>query len=366
MVNDRQVQKAGDNSQQFQASNIIINQGITEERARVIMDEKLQSTVQYYTQEAHHIAEQRIKLFADDLIPKLVKENLLDELKDPSIQILLSESQRTAASSERPADYSLLSELLIHRIEKGRNRNVRAGISRAIEIVDKISDDALLGLTVAFALAQYRPVSGNIFQGLDVLCNLFEKLCYDSLPLDGEWLEHLDILDAVRINSFGTLKKFEEYYCERLSGYVGVGIRRDSDNYAIAIAMLQKLALPETLLINHDLNEGYVRIPVTNEDEIKNIQLIISLNKDIMPQRVLLTTEQKQTLHQIYALYENNESMSRDIKKKFCDEVIKRPSFNVVREWWNKIPVSFSITAVGRVLAHANAKRNDESLPDFD
>ncbi len=59
-------------------------------------------------------------------------------------QLLLVEAQKAAASTERVADYDLLSELLIHRFEKGENRVMRAGISRAVEIVDKISDDAML------------------------------------------------------------------------------------------------------------------------------------------------------------------------------------------------------------------------------
>lgn len=50
--------------------------------------------------------------------------------------------------TERPADYSLLSELLIHRLQSGQERNVRVEVSRAIEIVSEVSDEALQGLTV--------------------------------------------------------------------------------------------------------------------------------------------------------------------------------------------------------------------------
>ena len=110
---DKLTQKAGDNSQQFQAATVIVNNGIDEKRAREIVDEKLFEVINGYSQEAHTIAQQRIQIFADDLIPKLVKESLLDELKDPSIQVLLSSAQKTAAATERSADYSLLSELLI-------------------------------------------------------------------------------------------------------------------------------------------------------------------------------------------------------------------------------------------------------------
>ena len=39
------------------------------------------------------------------------------------------------ASTEREADKELLSELLIHRIQKGENRHVRAGVSQAVKII---------------------------------------------------------------------------------------------------------------------------------------------------------------------------------------------------------------------------------------
>ena len=102
-----------------------------------------------YTQEALAIANSRVAEFENQLLPKMeALDGALEAFADPSFQILLVEAQKTAASTERPADYALLSELLIHRFQKGENRIVRAGISRAIGIVDVISDDALLGLTI--------------------------------------------------------------------------------------------------------------------------------------------------------------------------------------------------------------------------
>ena len=204
---EKQSQEAGDNSQQFQANTVIVQNGIDEKRAREIVDEKLREVIMTYTQEAHAVAESRIHLFTNDLIPKLVKANLLDELKDPSIQILLSEAQKTAASTEREADYSLLSELLIQRVKKGNDRNVRAGVARAVEVVGEISNDALLGLTVAQSFSSILPASGDIETGVKVFSSIYEKIIYDPLPFDSLWLENLDILDAIRINQFGAFKK---------------------------------------------------------------------------------------------------------------------------------------------------------------
>lgn len=368
MTSDKQIQKAGEKSQQIQAQNIIINNGIEEKRAREIFMEMFNVARKDLTNEAYNVAMQRVTQFENDLIPKMEKiDGAMNEFANPDFQFLLTNAHKTAAATERTADYSILSELLLHRIKKGENRKIRAGISRAVEIVDELSDEALLGLTVSFAVETYRPTSGNISEGLDALNDLFKKLYDDTLPFDMEWLDHLDILDAVRISTFGTLKKYEEYYSEQLPGYCVVGINKSSENYIKAVEMLKEAALPENILCSHELNEEYVRIPVRDEQDIENIRLIKNVNVagNIIPLSENLADEQRQLLHQIYTMYENNENLKEDIKKKFCDELVKRPYLNLIRNWWNNIPTSYKITAVGRVLAHANAKRVDGTLPDL-
>lgn len=51
MENNKQLQKAGDNSQQLQMVNPIINVGITEERVREIFSEMNAIARQSYTQD---------------------------------------------------------------------------------------------------------------------------------------------------------------------------------------------------------------------------------------------------------------------------------------------------------------------------
>lgn len=155
-MGNKQNQKAGDNSQQLQADNMIVHLGIDEKRAREIYQEMNLQVRRDYTKEALEIANSRVTEFENKLLPKMdAVDGALEAFADPSFQLLLVEAQKTAASTERPADYELLSELLIHRFQKGENRITRAGISRAVEIVDKISDDALLGLTVFHSVSYF-------------------------------------------------------------------------------------------------------------------------------------------------------------------------------------------------------------------
>lgn len=208
MINS-QSQKGGDSSTNIQTQQMIVHVvGIDEKRAREIYQEMNLQLRKDYSQEALNIANARVVEFENRLMPKMAQvEGALEAFADPSFQLLLVEAQKTAASTERPADYDLLSELLIHRFQKGENRITRAGISLAVEIVDKISDEALLGLTVTHAVKVFTPVSGDIHQGLDVLNDMFGKLFYSELPAGHAWIDHLDILNAVRLNQFGGLKK---------------------------------------------------------------------------------------------------------------------------------------------------------------
>ncbi len=188
------------------------------------------------------------------------------------------------------------------------------------------------------------------------------------LPSNNEWLEHLDIIDAIRINSFGKLKKLEAYYYDHLNGYCLIGIKQDSENYLKAIEMLKQSLLPQTLLIEHELNEKYVRLPIAREQGIDDIRLIQMVNTNGVkkPIKKTLTEDQKRVLHKIYTMYDNDKKLKEELKTRFCDELIMRPYLSKVREWWNNITSPFRLTAVGKALAYANAKRCDESIPDLD
>jgi hypothetical protein len=348
-VENKQIQKAGDNAQQLQSNNMTVNIGIDEKRAREIYQEMNVLAIKNYTDEARNIANARITEFENKLLSKMeVVEGALQSFTDPGFQLLLVSAQKTAAATERKEDYDLLSELLIHRFQKGENRKIRAGISHAVKIIDEISDDALLGLTVAHSVSCLRPVTGDISQGLKVLNDLFEKIIYNQLPADIEWLDHLDILDTIRISSFGNFKKIKQYYSELLDGYISVGIEKSGENYLKAIEILKQVGLSDDILVDHALNSDYVRVNVPAKDQIE---------------RNPLSDIQKNAIKSVYDLYKlDNDTKNKNIEQ-FMIEWNKFPNLKKLQEWWDNIPESFNITMVGKVLAHANAQRCDKSLP---
>lgn len=325
---NRQTQKAGEGSQQIQADKMIVNVGIDEKRAREIYKEMNTQLRKDYSQEAFEIASSRVSEFENRLMPKMdAVDGAMEAFADPSFQLLLVEAQKTAASTERPADYDLLAELLIHRFQKGENRVTRAGISRAVEVVDEISDEALLGLTIFHAVSTFFPASGDINQGLNTLNDLFGKVIYGELPTGNEWLDHLDILDAVRINSIGNLKTIEQYYPEILGGYVEVGIEKDSENHKKGIELLRSNALPLNILIEHSLNSNFMRLNLPNENQISSLTLQQPTinNGQLVVITKPITENQINAIKEIYALDKKDNGIKQENIKQLMVEWDKQP-----------------------------------------
>ncbi len=365
MMNDiKQTQKAGDGSNQFQAGTIIINNGIDEKRAREICSEMFEVARRDLTAEAYEVASNRVLEFENDLIPKMQKiDGALESFADPAFQIVITNAHKTAACTDQPADYALLSELLIHRVQCKGNRVTTTGIGRAVEIVDKISDEALLALTITFAIMEYGPDDGSILQGLDTLDKFFSKLYYAELPEGREWLEHLDILDCVRTLPFAN-KKFEDILIKKLDGYCVVGIKRDSENHENAEKILGTLG--KHILIPNELDEDYLRIAINSKASIETFTIDGTIDGNPnQPIKCELTNSQRQAIHQVFELYEKDTLTLDRMKKSFIDELKKRPYLSLVMNWWNQIPRDFYTTTVGNVLAHANAKRCYNTLADL-
>lgn len=356
----RQSQKAGANSQQVQAGIINIYQGIDEKRAREICDEKFDLIRKEFSSEALQIANERVSRFEDSLIPKMKRiDGALEFFSDPAFQYLISKAHRTAACTDRDGDYDLLAELLIHRIQKKNSRKDCAGINRAIEIVDQITDEALSSLTVFFSVEQFYPMANTLSQGLDILDSLYGKLPLDLLCSDNSWLEELDVLDAARYSTIVGLKKLEEYWKESFSGFVNTGINKDSNLWPDIENMLLSVGLNRFVLKSNELLPDFFIVPVIQKNEISNLRFLNEGHK------VHITSDQIIVLEKIYDLYETTSQEKKIAYDNFIKKIDTYKNIAIVRKWWNSIPHAITVTSVGRVLAHSYAKKCDNNLPDI-
>lgn len=360
MENSKQIQKAGDDAQQIQGESVTVNNGFSANDVANIFKALVPMSIQNYTKEAYRIAEERITCFENKLLPRIEEiENAIPMFADPVFQVQLKNAQRSAAVSDREDDYELLTELIIAHVEKGANRKNRIGIQKATEIVGLIDNDALCALTVTHAISSFVPLQLTAKEGLQDLNRLFTRLTYQKLPEGVDWIEHLDILGAIRINAFGRNKKISEIYTKILNGYACVGIEKQSDNYKKTLELLTNINLDQRALIDNPFLEGYVCLPVYNKDAIHNIKMVNTNGTRNLNEKEL------DVLYSIWDMYDTGDQLQDEVNKKFMDMWDSFEALRTVRVWWEDISRGFSITSVGKVLAHTNAKRCDKRIPDL-
>ena len=358
MLEKIQKQVSGDNSTQFQVENLVL--GITEQRAREIFNELFEIAQKRFSIEAGQIANKRIDDFKKQFIDKLMSEsgNLL-LLKDPYFQFRIINAQCTAATTDRKKDYDLLSELLLNRHVWKEGRKNRVAYSKAIEIVSDIDDDALTALTAIYSIILLEPDGKFCRSYKDILStfdNLLKKVLTSNLPLGREWIEHLDMLNTARYSSTRSLKKIEQIFAERFVGYFSAGIRFDSDEYNKALKILHEINFDKSLLAKNDLIDGYWIVPVMNFESIQNLTVT---NSSTGKTRCISEKESK-ALIEITKMYDKNINTENLIK----EEIKNYKNLDVFREWWNKIPCSFTLTKIGVALAYANIRRLVDGIPE--
>ena len=359
-MESKQIQKAGNGSQQIQAESITIINGVTEERVRAIFTEQSQLARKEYTEDAYRIADERVGKFEKRFMPRITQvEEALPNFADPAFQFLLRRAQQSAAATERETDYDLLTELLVCHVKKGEDRKNRAGINKALEIVGEIDNDALCALTVAHALMRFSPTSGNCLKGIEAMNEMFSKLMYQELPSGDAWLDHLDILGAVRLSSIGEMKKMDAYYSLLLNGYICTGIKEKSEEFEKAVSLLDGVLIDHYFLVKNECLDGYYRLAFRNTNCID--EPVINNEKE----QIYFSKEQKDALRTILDMYSKETTLQIQAKERFFEIWDSFEILQTIRKWWDAIPHMFAITQVGRILAQTNAKRCDPALPDL-
>lgn len=358
---DSQSQEAGPNSQQLQiAGDFHIHQGISEERATAIAEATARAVLAEYTVEAATIADERIREFDRRLIQKLGGRDQLPAFRDPSFQVALRKAQLGAASSDRVSDFDMLAGLLSDRAARGgSSRKVKAGIDQAIQVVDALDDAALEGLTMAVAIQQYSPLGSEVSDGLNAMERLLGQLPTAMLPEDDDWVDHLDTLGAVRLTTgIYTLVPLTEMWARAMPGYVTIGFTEEEAHELRVRAASQGALEAAMAYVPHKLKPGYFRLPFVNSGAMRKVfSNVPSIPTEQIDKAVRFAIDDMRI-----------DTPDGGLYPKLTEELDSRPSLHAVRQWWDGLRSSFQITAVGKVLARANAQRHDRLglLPPLD
>lgn len=365
-----QIQKAGDNSTQVQAGvvNYVTNitTGIDELRAREIFKEEYAVVAQNWTSEALSVANGRVQALEDKVLYKFVEiDKTLRFFSDPAFQFTLRQAQQTAAASDKDYDIDLLADLLVHCVEEKGDRKRVLGISKAIEVVDKIDYQALVGLSVMYAMSMYIPKSSFFLEGLATLDKLYGKLIGEfELPTGLDWLNHLDLLSAIRIHPAGIsqFKKIDDYFVHKLQSYFSVGLKTDSELLSHIKSEFSRVHIPLDCLIEHPYRKDFVYLNAPS-----NVDAILLDSIDAITgkrERRSLNQEQKDVLQNAIKEMHKVDNLGDKVVQEYF--LSKWNSFSNLKKcgmWWNAFPIFFSITPLGVALANAYNKTKYSAIP---
>ncbi|WP_110239284.1 LPO_1073/Vpar_1526 family protein [Nocardioides gilvus] len=348
-----QTQRAGDNAKQIMVAGDF-NENITLDQAMEVAELVARRVVSEHFEKADALGVVRIEKLNERVLNRLNALDKLSAFADPAFQVLLRKAHIGAASTERDGDYDMLSELLTQRVERGDDRPIRAGIDRAVQVVDLLDSQALNGLTVLQAASQFSPASGQVEFGLATMDRLFGQFEMEDLPEGFDWLDHLDLLDAVRASRSGTLRRFADYYGEsKTPGYLASGI---SSELVDGVLDNQGGNILRKAVIDHELKPGFSRV---GHPSLGSLEKALEAFRDEAEVAEAITLAKG-----TFGL----GSVDPDLKEQFASALDAKPNLAILRAWWDAIPGSVHVTPVGRVLAVANAKRCDEVglLPPLD
>lgn len=340
--------------------------GITEERSRAIFDEKLPIALQNYSVESVIVAKDRAYKFRQKLVPRLGEEEKgFESFADPSFLMLLMEAQKAAASTDRESDYDVLSELLANRVKVATDRRLYLGINKAVSVLPFVSDEQLAGMTVEFCIAHIISKSNYIIHGLTAIDECYGKIIGNcDLPKGDGWLDSLEAGGLVK-NLRQPLQKFKksrQIILEVFKHYTITGIKKGSERYSQAIRLLKSANLTESVLIEHELNNEYVRILALDEAGIDELVGNRTLEDGVIL-KVSLNDAQKEALRKIMALYEDEGGLREDFRNRLVSKFMEFPNLQKVMEWWDNNETFYELTIVGKILANANANKCDARIP---
>lgn len=350
--------KGNENTQQNINTQINYNVvGITENDVREISYKTSSEICAQYATLSASLINSRLDSFEHLVFERLDKvEHSINSFGDPGFVWQYKQAQIQAAISGTESDYNLLCELLVRRTQKKEDKYNQTGIDGAIKIVDELSDSSLTALTILCCVIKcIRPTSFNVDEGLATIDKLYQSIIQQTpLPNGYNWMDQLDILRAIRINTLSQFPSFKEAVPQIFKNYIALGIKKGTEKYTKALD-IQK-ALNINILQENQLNDNYVKLPFQKDDISKLI---------IQPINLALSSIDSQ-LKEIFDLYDTDTAEQEKLNSLLCNKLKTYHYISLVSNWWDKIPHACEITSVGMAIAHANAKRCYSEFPDLD
>jgi hypothetical protein len=209
-----------------------------------------------------------------------------------------------------------------------------------------IDDAALQGLNMLWFVSVMTPGGQSMTQGIGQLEDLLGRFPSDNLPQGRRWLDHLDMIDLVRITAGGiaTLKKFVPLFADKWPGFFSTGI----DEATAAGIMKQSLQRGINCLqiVEHELKPGHYRLKYYGLGQLRVVMKANAVPDEDIEFVVNLARDQ------------GNVEMRDDSLIPQLEAAIEAsPLLSRIRSWWDQIPDYPQATSAGVAIAYANSRR---------
>lgn len=343
-----QDQEAGDNSEQQQAARDIINItqvgvsaadviAITRSETKRIIEEEL-------TPAAERIAHERLEQFGQKMIDRFAEDPQLRKVfADPDFQYSLRDASRAAASNDDDHTEDLLVDLLSNRAAEGNSARLRLITSRAIQAADKLSIEALGGLTTIWAVTTLGPSEPSALGHITACAGIATIVLRLVTRTDHRWIEDLEALGLARTASgiAGSRKPYKQFLVERAAAYLNQGIDQETHRDLIESAVAECPSLGQ-LLVPHQLKPGFLALAGTTRDELRNL--------------VPADSRQSPDIEQLIALNGFGVQDAAAVAK-FNELFDQAEPLVEIAAWWDPLPM-FDLTLIGRAIGLVNARRH--------
>jgi len=339
----RQEQDAGGESVLLQAAGDIIVSGLSASDVVEITRAEVSRAVEGLTLTARAVAEERVKGLEGKILERFAQQpHLMGAFGDPDFQYSLRDAGRATASNEDPYTEELLVDLLANRAEEGNTARVRLATSHAVRAADKLSLDALNGLTGLWAITSLAPTEEDLVAAhVQTVRDVTDALVDLPLPSDPYWIQETDALNLTRsvLSSMQSRKGYRALLQERAAKHLVHGIPEDRYQELMADSSVPELT---GKVARHQLKSGFIVLVGGTREEFLEM-----FPSDFTPTAPL---DELIALNGFGA--PDPEAVGR--WTELLDEV---PASAAVGAWWDGTPLA-EITMIGKVIGFVNARRH--------
>lgn len=294
------------------------------------------------SQAAAQAAEARIQSLIDRVTEHFSdKPELFAAFGEPDFQYSLQDAGRAAASNDDEHTEQLLVDLLANRAAESTGARVRLATSQAVRAADKLSLEALNGITGLWGLSFLEANIDSPQVQVTWAAQLTQTLLGIGLPSGIAWMQDADALNLHRLQGGVVSRRtYAEFLHQKVAHHLNPGLSPDEDRDLLAAV---KKTVPEIgpMLTAHPLKEGFVRLPGKTRDDFTAL----------LPGDLLRPPELDQ-------LIEKNGHGAQDqaALDTFNTLLSAHPSISEASAWWDPLPAA-EFRVIGDVIGFVNTRR---------